>query len=73
MDDGSGRGGVTSQLPREGVPNSYYRVMASANVLASATSWRESAYVLPAQGVIATLRRVSLMVTSIRGSVEAGR
>ena len=34
MDDGSGRGGVTSQLPREGVPNRYYRAMAGANVLA---------------------------------------
>ncbi len=28
-------------------------------------------YVLPAQGVIATLRRVSLMVSSRRGFVEA--
>lgn len=34
MDDGPGRGEVTSQLPREGVPNSYYRAMAGANVLA---------------------------------------
>ena len=30
-------------------------------------------YCLPPQGVIATLRRVSLMVSSIRGFVEAGR
>ncbi len=34
--------------------------------------WPETAlYVLPAQGVIATLRRVSLMVSSRRGFVEA--